>query len=389
MDAPVTGSMPPKPRARDLGIRIGRLEPGPLDAITDVEGVRVGHATLVSGEGPLHVGEGPVRTGVTVVVPHERIGELALFAGCHRLNGNGELTGLEWVRESGMLTTPIAITNTHSVGVVRDALVAADVRRRRGGEVYWSLPVVGETWDGLLNDTDGFHVRAEHLFDALADAAGGPVPEGNVGGGTGMVCHEFKGGIGTASRVVAAADGAFTVGVLVQANYGTRERLTVDGVPVGREISKAEVPSPRDRPSDAGAGSIIVVVATDAPLLPHQCERLAQRPTLALGRMGSVASNSSGDLFVCFATGNPDIVGQPDEDGSADRTVPLRMLYDPWITALFEACVDATEEAVVNALLAADTMTGRDGITAYALPHDRLLQVMAAYGRGPGREGAP
>jgi D-aminopeptidase len=379
----------PKPRARDLGIRIGLLEPGEHDAITDVPGVRVGHTTLIEGEGPLQVGQGPVRTGVTVVIPADDIGERAVFAGCHRLNGNGELTGLEWVRESGLLTTPIAITNTHSVGVVRDALVAADVRRGRGGEVFWSLPVVGETWDGRLNDTDGFHVRAEHLFQALDAAAGGPVREGNVGGGTGMVCHEFKGGIGTASRVVAAADGAFTVGVLVQANYGRRDRLTVDGVPVGRHIPTSEVPSPWDDPPEAppgsaGAGSIIIVVATDAPLLAHQCERLAQRASLGLARMGSFASTSSGDLFVCFATGNDGIVNHADEEGPTEISYTVRMLSDARITALFEACVDATEEAIVNALLAAETMTGRDGITAHALPQDRVLEIMAAHGR-PGR----
>jgi D-aminopeptidase len=381
-----------KPRARDLGITIGVLEPGEHDAITDVPGVRVGHTTLIDGDGPLQVGHGPVRTGVTVVIPADDIGERAVFAGCHRLNGNGELTGLEWVRESGLLTTPIAITNTHSVGVVRDALVAADVRRRPGGEVHWSLPVVGETWDGRLNDTDGFHVRPEHLFAALDAAASGPVAEGNVGGGTGMVCHEFKGGIGTASRVVPPAEGGFTVGVLVQSNYGRRDRLTVDGVPVGRHIPTSEVPSPWDDapqapPGSAGAGSIIIVVATDAPLLAHQCERLAQRASMGLARMGSFASNSSGDLFVCFATGNDQIVNHTDEEGPTEISYPVRMLSDARITALFEACVDATEEAIVNALLAAETMTGRDGITAYALPHDRLLEIMATHGR-PGRPGS-
>ena len=378
-----------KPRARDLGITIGLLEPGEHDAITDVPGVRVGHTTLIEGDGPLRVGHGPVRTGVTAVIPADDIGERAMFAGCHRLNGNGELTGLEWVRESGLLTTPIAITNTHSVGVVRDALVASDVSRRRGGEVFWSLPVVGETWDGRLNDTDGFHVRAEHLLQALESAAPGPVQEGNVGGGTGMVCHEFKGGIGTASRVVSTEEGGFTVGVLVQSNYGRRDRLTVDGVPVGRHIPTSEVPSPWDDPPEAprgsvGAGSIIIVVATDAPLLAHQCERLAQRASMGLARMGSFASNSSGDLFVCFATGNDQIVNHTDEEGPTEISYSVRMLSDARITALFEACVDATEEAIVNALLAAETMTGRDGITAYALPKDRLLEIMAAHGR-PGR----
>jgi D-aminopeptidase len=371
-------------RARDLGIRIGVLEPGPNDAITDVDGVRVGHVSLIDGEGPLRVGAGPVRTGVTVIVPHERIGDRVVFAGCHRLNGNGELTGLEWIREAGMLMTPIATTNTHSVGVVRDALVAADVRRRDGGEVFWSLPVVGETYDGLLSDIDGFHVRAEHLTEALATASSGPVAEGSVGGGTGMICHEFKGGIGTASRVTPSADGGYTVGVLVQANHGSRHRLTVDGVPVGREIPTAAIPSPWDRPASAGAGSIIVVIATDAPLLPHQCERLAQRASLGLARVGSVASHSSGDLFVCFATGNRDLRLSGGSEGLMDMVTDVAMLSDAYVTPLFEACVDATEEAIVNALLAAETMTGRDGITAYALPHDALTDAMRRYGRRDG-----
>jgi D-aminopeptidase len=274
-------------RARDLGIRIGLLEPGPLNAISDVAGVRVGHTTLISGDGDLAVGVGPVRTGVTVVAPHEGdpFSE-AVYAGAHRLNGNGELTGLEWIREAGLLSSPIAITNTHSVGVVRDAIVTAASRSANAAESAWSLPVVGETWDGWLNDIDGQHVRPEHLFGALDAASGGPVVEGNVGGGTGMICHRFKGGIGTSSRRLPAEEGSFTVGALVQANYGRRERLAIDGVPVGREIGLDEVPSDREEmaasPADADAGSIIVVLATDAPLLPHQCERLAQRAGLGV-----------------------------------------------------------------------------------------------------------
>ncbi|MFH0751066.1 MAG: P1 family peptidase, partial [Chloroflexota bacterium] len=286
-------------RARDHGIVLGRLGPGPLNAITDVAGVRVGHTTLVRGEGPRVVGEGPVRTGVTVVVPHDGDAFLEpLFAGCHRLNGNGELTGLEWVRESGCLTSPIAITNTHSVGVVHDALLVHAVRAHGPHTEFWSLPVVGETYDGVLNDINGFHVRPEHLDAALEAAAGGPVAEGAVGGGTGMICHEFKGGIGTASRVVPADAGSFTVGALVQANYGSRELLRIDGVPIGEAIPTSAVPSPwaaaealaraggRGTALEPGAGSIIVVLATDAPLLPHQCERLAQRASLGLARMG-------------------------------------------------------------------------------------------------------
>lgn len=388
-------------RARELGIRIGRLDPGPLDAITDVAGVRVGHTTLIRGDGPLVVGHGPVRTGVTVIVPHD--GDVfaePVFAGCHRLNGNGELTGLEWVRESGFLGGAVGLTNTHSVGVVRDALVAAAARDRHPDAVFWSLPVVGETYDGALNDINGFHVRPEHVAQALDGAAGGPVAEGNVGGGTGMICHELKGGIGTASRRVAPDVGGWTVGALVQANYGDRDLLRIDGVPVGEAIPRSAIPScwdeveRRERAAvggatadgagrtGAGGGSIIVVLATDAPLLPHQCERLAQRATLGLGRMGSIASHGSGDLFLAFATGNRGLsrtAGERDPRLTAD----VRMVADRVITPLFKAAVEATEAAVVNALLAAETMTGRDGITAHALPHDRLLEAMARFGRGP------
>jgi D-aminopeptidase len=287
-------------RYRDLGLTVGDLPPGPLNAITDVPGVKVGATTIVRGEGPLVRGRGPVRTGVTVVVPHDGIATEPVFAGCHRLNGNGELTGLEWVRESGQLTTPVAITNTHSVGVVRDALVASEMGGQAERGVRWSLPVVGETWDGMLNDINGFHVRTEHVDEALASATSGPVAEGNVGGGTGMICHEFKGGTGTASRV---ADG-WIVGALVQANYGSRSRLRVDGVPVGREIGINVVPSPYEEPRDSGVGSIIVVVATDAPLLPHQLERIAQRPALGIARVGGAGEHSSGDLFLAFSTAN-------------------------------------------------------------------------------------
>jgi D-aminopeptidase len=372
-----------------LGIAIGRGRPGPLNAITDVAGVRVGHVTIIAGDGPLVVGVGPVRTGVTIVTPrgpedwHEPV-----FAGCHRLNGNGELTGLEWIRESGMLTSPIAITNTHSVGVVRDALVAASVEHDRTRGPSWSLPVVGETYDGLLNDVNGFHVRASHLRAALDAARDGPVEEGNVGGGTGMVCHEFKGGIGTASRVIPAERGGHTVGVLVQANYGKRDWLRVDGVPVGAEIGTTEVPSPYPDSAAAaravlppGSGSIIVIVATDAPLLPHQCERVAQRAGLGIARAGGTGGHTSGDLFIAFATGNR----LPSENESQlDRLdYDVRAAADHVVDALFDATIEATEEAIVNALVAAETMVGRDGVTAYALPHDRLLEVMARYGRGP------
>ena len=417
-------------RARELGIRIGLLEPGGLDAITDVPGVQVGHATLISGEGSLVVGQGPVRTGVTVVVPHaDDVWTEPVFAGCHRLNGNGELTGLEWVRESGFLGGVIGITNTHSVGVVRDALVFHAARARANDSVFWSLPVVGETYDGALNDINGFHVKQSHVDAAIESASGGPVAEGNVGGGTGMICHEFKGGIGTASRRVAEADGGWVVGALVQANYGTRELLRIDGVPVGEEIPTSDVPSPwheAERLEDAameamavqggrrlpsarrradesagadrgtgpgvhpglgdrggpGGGSIIVVLATDAPLLPHQCERLAQRASLGIARMGGIASHGSGDLIIAFATGNRGL-SQTAGERDPRRTVTTRMVVDRGITPLFQAAVEATEAAIVNALLAATTMVGRDGITAHALDHDRLIDIMARYGRGP------
>ena len=359
-------------RYRDLGLTVGDLPPGPLNSITDVEGVKVGYTTLVEGS--------DVRTGVTVVVPNEDVGRGPLFAGCHRLNGNGELTGLEWVRESGQLTTPIAITNTHSVGVVRDALVAHDVSRHskmRGA--YWSLPVVGETWDGTLNDINGFHVRAEHLSAALASATGGPVPEGNMGGGTGMICHEFKGGTGTASRRLAEDQEGFTVGALVQANHGERSRLRVDGVPVGREIGPDAVPTPWE-PSAGEVGSIIVVIATDAPLLPHQCERLAQRPGLGIARAGGAGAHSSGDLFIAFSTANRGRIRSYKDEG-APMTSEVAMLSDDAITPLFWAAIEATEEAILNALVAAETMTGSGGVTAHAIPHDLLVEVMRRHGR--------
>ncbi len=360
----------PRPRARELGIRIGTLPTGELNAITDVPGVRVGHTTVVEGDS--------VRTGVTVIFPHEgNPWEEPVFAGPHRLNGNGELTGLEWIRESGMLISPIGLTNTHSVGVVHDALIAAEVERRAGGEGFWSLPVVGETWDGPLNDINGMHVKPEHARDALASAAGGPVAEGNVGGGTGMICHEFKGGIGTSSRVVEAA-GGYVVGVLVQANYGRRARLRVDGVPVGEEIPASVVPLP-GVPGTGPGGSIIVIVGTDAPLLPGQCERLAQRAGLGIARVGGVGEDSSGDLFLCFATGNR---GLPAGDLAADHppTVQLEMVPGGRITPFFDAVVEATEEAILNALCAAETMTGHNGTVAHELPTDRLVDAMARRG---------
>ncbi|MEK6190832.1 MAG: P1 family peptidase [Chloroflexota bacterium] len=380
------------PRAREIGILIGRGRPGQNNAITDVAGVRVGHTTLISGDGPLVIGKGPVRTGVTVIVPHDGdIWREPVFAGCFTLNGNGELTGLEWMRESGFLGGAIGLTNTHSVGVVHDALIAQAVSGSQPGAESWALPVVGETWDGQLNDINGFHVRAEHLQAALEAAREGPVAEGNVGGGTGMICHEFKGGIGTASRVLPTEAGGWTVGVLVQANYGDRDQLRIDGVPVGEAIGAREVPSPWPvtrsplTPMSARAGSeggsIIGIVATDAPLLPHQCERLAKRAAIGVARVGGYASHGSGDIFAAFATGNRNL--SATARGTADQglTAPARLVVDGAITPLLLATVEAVEEAIVNALFAADTMVGRDGITAHALPHDRVIEVMRRYGR--------
>jgi D-aminopeptidase len=333
-------------RARELGIEIGEGKPGPLNAITDVAGIRVGHTTLIEGD--------DVRTGVTVVIPPDG----PQFAGSHCLNGNGELTGLAWLRESGFLTSPIALTNTHSVGVVRDALCAA-----AKGMSDWSLPVVGETWDGLLNDIDGFHVKTEHVFEALEGASSGPVAEGNVGGGTGMICHGFKGGIGTASRLV----GDYTVGVLVQANHGRRSRLQVNCIAVGRELGPNRIPLPQ-RPTPGG--SIIVIAATDAPLLPHQCDRVAQRTALGVARTGGAGENSSGDFGLVFATGNAELRGRK-------RTVAVEMLANERMDGMFYAVIEATEEAIVNALLAADTMTGRVG-TVHRLDPQLLADVMSS-----------
>ncbi len=354
-------------RARDLGVVIGVHPTGPHNAITDVAGVRVGHTTLCDDGPPV------VRTGVTVVIPHDDIWTEPVFAGSHRLNGSGELTGLEWIRESGELTTAIGLTNTHSVGVVRDALVAEQVRVRGDG-VYWSLPVVGETYDGLLNDINGFHVRGEHVRSALACASGGAVAEGNVGGGTGMICHGFKGGIGTASRV----SGSYTVGVLVQANHGRRERLRINGVP----IEQPGVPLP-DYPAgfEPGSGSIIVLVATDAPLLPHQCQRLAQRASLAVARLGGAGEQYSGDLMLAFSTGNRGIPPYAwDEDVNVARPeIALRMVAPQLMTRLFDLTIEATEEAIVNALVSATTTTGHRGYTAHSLNHNQLCSALTTF----------
>ncbi|HEX8501220.1 MAG TPA: P1 family peptidase [Pyrinomonadaceae bacterium] len=360
------------PRARDLGVPFEGT-PGPLNAITDVKGVEVGFVTLVSGEGRPVAGRGPVRTGVTAVLPQGKEFRGRVFAAWHTLNGNGEMTGTTWLEESGSLGTPILITNTHSVGVVRDAVIEWNARRG-AGEGYsgdFSLPVVAETWDGFLNDINGFHVKKEHAFQALDGAKAGPVAEGNVGGGTGMVAHGFKGGTGTSSRVLAAAEGGYTVGVLVQANYGRRDLLRVAGVPVGKEIADL---MPERGKADDGGGSIIVVVGTDAPLLPHQLKRLARRVSLGVGVLGGRGENTSGDIFIAFSTANP-------EASRSEGTAQLTMLPNERISPLLRATVEATEEAIVNALVAARTMRGIGGNTVHALPHERLREVLRKYNR--------
>jgi len=357
-----------KPRARDLGIPFDGT-PGPLNAITDVKGVEVGFTTLISGSGKLDVGNGPVRTGVTAILPRGKSSPNdPAFAGWFSQNGNGEMTGTTWVEEGGFLEGPVMITNTHSVGVVRDAVIDWRVKHGAADErgYWWSTPVVAETWDGLLNDVNGFHVKPEHAKQALDAARPGPVAEGNVGGGTGMVCYEFKGGTGTASRRLDEKSGGFTVGVLVQCNCGAREQLTIAGVPVGKEIP--------EHPAYGDTGSIIIVVATDAPLLPHQLKRLARRATMGLARTGSTSGNGSGDIFIAFSTANP---GAAKTQG----TINLQMLPNDEMSPLFDATVQATEEAIVNAMVGAETMTGADNHTAIALPHDRLRQVMKKYNR--------
>jgi D-aminopeptidase len=358
-----------EPRARELGVPFEGT-PGPLDAITDVKGVEVGYRTLISGEGKLVVGQGPVRTGVTAIFPRGKQSVDPVFAGWFTENGNGEMTGTTWVQESGFLYGPVMITNTHSVGVVRDAVIAWQLKYGTSLplEDWWSLPVVAETWDGYLNDINGFHVTTADANAAMQDAHGGAIAEGNVGGGTGMICFEFKGGTGTASRKLPDKLGGYTVGVLVQCNFGTRHLLRIAGAPVGYEITGKKV-------WDDDTGSIIVVVATDAPLLPSQMQRIAKRVTLGLGRLGSISGDGSGDIFIAFSTANP---GAGMEQ---TKVVTVQMLPNDRMDALFEATVQATEEAVVNALVAAKTLTGADGHTVEALPHERLREVLKRYNR--------
>lgn len=364
-----------KPRARDLGIPFDGI-PGPLDTITDVRGVEVGHTTLISGSGKLVVGKGPVRTGVTAILPRGKESDDQVFAGWFTLNGNGEMTGTTWVEESGFLEGPVMITNTHSVGVVRDSVIAWRVAHGQpaDSEYWWSLPVVAETYDGYLNDTNGFHVKKDDVFKALESAAPGAVTEGNVGGGTGMICYEFKGGIGTASRKLDMKSGGYTVGVLVQCNCGSRDLLTIAGVPVGKEIPENKVWANALGPANSDTGSIIIVVATDAPLLPHQLKRLARRASLGLARTGSISGNGSGDIFIAFSTANS---GASKPSGLRQLT----MVPNDEMGPIFEATVEATEEAIVNALVAAETMTGVDNHKVDAIPHDRLQQVLKKYNR--------
>jgi L-aminopeptidase/D-esterase-like protein len=380
------------PRARDLGIPFDGI-PGRFNAITDVAGVEVGHTTLISGDGPLVEGTGPVRTGVTAILPRGRAEGAPVFGGWFSLNGNGEMTGTTWLEESGVLEGPVLITNTHSVGVTRDAAIQWMLKHHPG--FLWALPVVAETWDGLLNDLNGFHVKPGHVFAALDGARSGRVAEGAVGGGTGMLCNGFKGGIGTSSRVLPQEAGGFTLGVLVQCNYGSRRGLRIAGVPVGEEFAEPaicragstpsrrewlrEMPrcgaqsSYRERPLPE-LGSIIIVIGTDAPLLPHQLRRVVKRASLGLGREGSISGNGSGDIFVAFSTANRRGVGDTAQ-------VSVQMLPNGKLDPLFAATVQATEEAVTNAMIAAVTMTGADSIRAHRLPHDRLEAILRKHNR--------
>jgi L-aminopeptidase/D-esterase-like protein len=360
----------PRPRARELGVPFDGT-PGPLNAITDVAGVTVGHETLIRGDGALAVGKGPVRTGVTAIFPRGKDADHAVPAAWFALNGNGELTGGTWIDESGYLEGPLMMTNTHSVGVVRDTVIAWRVKQGPpdADGYWWSLPVVGETWDGELNDINGFHVKPENVFHAIDASRGGPVPEGSVGGGTGMICFEFKGGIGTSSRKLPVRNGGYTIGVLVQCNCGRRPQLTIAGVPVGREIPEQPAYGNADE-----TGSILIAIATDAPLLPHQLKRVARRASMGLARLGSVSGNGSGDLFVAFSTVDP-------KWDAKTKLFTTSFLSNTALDPIFQATVQATEEAIVNALVAASTMVGIDGHTAIGLPHDRLKAALAKYRR--------
>ncbi len=360
------------PRARDLGIPFEGV-PGNLNAITDVAGIEVGYSSVIKGNGKLVVGDGPARTGVTAVFPRGRDSDDAVFAGSFILNGNGEMTGLAWVNESGYLEGPVMITNTHSVGSVHEAVIKWQVKKSTY-KTIWSLPVVGETWDGYLNDINGFHVGYEHVAEAIESARGGIIEEGNVGGGTGMVCYEFKGGTGTASRIMKTSAGTFTVGVLVQANFGRRHQLMIGGIPVGQTLTD-NAPYTDGRDLYQETGSIIAVVATDAPLLPVQLKRMATRVSLGVARTGSTSGNGSGDLFIAFSTANAET--KSTEDGVA----LVSALSNDHISGLFSAVALATEEAIINALVAGRTMTGRDGHTVVALPQKEVQELLRKHGR--------
>jgi L-aminopeptidase/D-esterase-like protein len=368
---------PPGARARDLGVPFTGT-PGPLNAITDVPGVEVGNTTLISGAASMESSKKPVRTGVTVVLPRGKANNDPVYAGWFSQNGNGEMTGTTWVDESGFLEGPVALTNTHSVGVVRDAIIDWSLKHGQAKHL-WSLPVVAETWDGWLNDINGFHVKPGDLLHALDTAKDGPVSEGNVGGGTGMVCYGFKGGIGTASRVLSEDYGGYTVGVLVQCNCGRRPQLTIAGVPVGQEIPES-VPYATNTPPKPGGeeqgdvGSIIIVVATNAPLLPHQLKRLARRATLGLARTGSTSGNGSGDIFLAFSTANLHADDAPGPNA-------VSTVSNERISPIFTATVEATEEAIVNAMVAAKAMSGIDGHTVIEIPHKRLVEALKKFGR--------
>jgi len=355
----------PSMRLRELGISIGHFPSGPFNAITDVAGVTVGHCTLIYDQPRV------ARTGITMILPRgERTWQDYAFAGFHAQNGNGEMTGALWIAETGLLSSPIALTNTFQVGMVRDALIEYAMERGYPQTESSDLPVVAETYDGWLNDIAAFHLKKEHVFTALQAAKPGPLAEGNVGGGTGMTCHEFKGGIGSASRIIATHSGSFTLGALVQANYGDRHLLRVDGIPVGRIIGKEEPPLPW--PDPPLTNSIIVVIATDAPLLPIQCTRLARRASIGLARVGGISANADGDIFLAFATGNH-IPYEPDD------AIPLQMLPHEQLSLFFEATAEAVQEAILNALTTAETMGGFEGRTAYALPVRRLAEIVRQY----------
>lgn len=368
-----------KPRARDLGIPLKGIT-GEFNAITDVKGVEVGYSTLISGEGENILGSGPIRTGVTAIFPRGKTKKFSpVFANWYSLNGNGEMTGTTWLTESGFLETPIMITNTNSVGEVRQAVLKwfVDTDWYKGEKWWYTYPVVAETYDGFLNDIYGFHIQEEQVLEAINNASSGKIAEGNVGGGTGMACLGFKGGTGTSSRIIEIEDATYTLGVLVQSNFGSKENFSVEGVPVGLELKDTlnyVFKGPPTSNRKEGDGSIIVIVATDAPLLPHQLKRIAQRVTIGVGKIGGRGENGSGDIFLAFSTANEDAFKR-------DENSKVEMLSNDLMDPLFEATVQAVEEAVLNAMLAAETMEGINGNTAYALPHDLLIQTLKKYNR--------